>query len=62
MALTPKWPVDITTTTTAETLAEAKTVWEIVKLATDQEVDGFDALLNKYDLSLRFGRCHKVCP
>ena len=35
------WPVDITTTATAETLAEAKTVREIFKLATDQEVDGF---------------------
>ena len=44
------WPVDITTTTTAETLAEAKTVREIFKLATDQEVDGFDAVLNKYGL------------
>ena len=44
------WPVDITTTATAETLAEAKTVREIFKLATDQEVDGFDAVLNKYGL------------
>ena len=44
------WPVDITTTATAETLAEAKTVREIFKLATDQELDGFDALLNKYGL------------
>ena len=52
------WPVDITTTATAETLAEAKTVREIFKLATDQEVDGFDAVLNKYALwrVLRIGR------
>ena len=41
------WPVDITKTATAETLAEAKTVREIFKLATDQEVDGFDTILNK---------------
>lgn len=44
------WPVDITSTTIAEILAEAKTVREIFKLATDQEVDGFDALPNKYGL------------
>ncbi|KAL9957559.1 hypothetical protein ACROYT_G039201, partial [Oculina patagonica] len=44
------WPVDITTTATAETLAEAKTVQEIFKLATNQEVDRFDAVLNKYGL------------
>ena len=44
------WPEDITTTPTAETLAEAKTVREIFKLATDQEADGFDALLSKYGL------------
>ena len=44
------WPVDIITTATAETLAETKTVREIFKLATDQDVDGFDSLLNKYGL------------
>ena len=44
------WPVDVTTTATAETLAEAKTVRELFKLATDQEVDGFDVILNKYGL------------
>ena len=42
------WPVDITAT--AETLAEAKTVREIFKLATDQEADRFDAVLNRYGL------------
>ena len=42
--------MDITTTATAETLAETKTVREIFKLASDQEVDGFDALLDKYGL------------
>ena len=31
------WPVDITTTAIAEILAEAKTVRELFKLATDQE-------------------------
>ena len=44
------WPADMTTTATAETRAEAKTVREIFKLATNQVVDGFDALLNKYGL------------
>ena len=44
------WPMDITTTATVETLAETKTVREIFKLATDQDVDGFDSLLNKYGL------------
>ena len=44
------WPVDITTTATAETLAEAKTVREIFKLANEQEVEGIDAVLNKYGL------------
>lgn len=44
------WPVDITTTATAETLAKAKTVQEIFKLANDQEADRFDAVLNKYGL------------
>ena len=42
--------MDITTTATAETLAETKTVREIFKLATDQDVDGFDSLLHKYGL------------
>ena len=42
--------MDITTTATAEKLAETKTVREIFKLATDQDVDGFDSLLNKYGL------------
>ena len=40
------WPVDITTTATAETLSEADTVREIFKLATDQEADRFDHLLD----------------
>lgn len=44
------WPVDITTTATAETLDKAKTVQEIFKLANDQEADRFDAVLNKYGL------------
>ena len=44
------WPVDITTTATAEALAEAKTVREIFKLANEQEVEGIDAVLNKYGL------------
>ena len=42
------WPVDVTTTATAETLAEAKTVREIFKLATDHEADKLDAVLHKY--------------
>ena len=55
------WPVDITTTATAATLAEAKTVREIFKLATDQEADRFDAVLNKYGL-LRVLLGREICP
>ena len=44
------WPVNVTTTATAETLAEAKTVRDIFKLATDHEADKLDAVLHKYSL------------
>ena len=44
------WPVNVNTTATAETLAEAKTVQEIFKLATDHEADKLDAVLHKYSL------------
>ena len=44
------WPADVATTATAETMAEAKTVCEIFKLATEQETDEFDTVLNKHDL------------
>lgn len=44
------WPVNVTTTATAETLAEAKTVREIFKLATDHEADKLDAVLHTYSL------------
>lgn len=44
------WPVNVTTTATAETLAEAKTVREVFKLATDHEADKLDAVIHKYSL------------
>ena len=44
------WPMDVTTTATAETLSEAKVIREIFKLADDQETDELEALLNKHIL------------
>ena len=44
------WPVNVTTTATAETLAEAKTAREIFKLATDHEADKLGAVLHKFSL------------
>lgn len=44
------WPEDITTTATAETLAEAKTVREIFKFADDRDVNELDELLHKHNL------------
>lgn len=44
------WPEDITTTPTAETLAEAKTVREIFKFADNKDVSELDELLHKHNL------------
>ena len=44
------WPMDVTTTATAETLLEAKMTREIFKLADDRETDKLEAVLNKHSL------------
>ena len=44
------WPMDVTTTATAETLSKAKVIREIFKLAEDRDTDEFEALLNKHSL------------